>query len=130
MFDLISFFLAWSVKHPFQAVYVWCQLLTVGFLVYAALQPRWRELPKWVWVWLSPLAIFYPVDIIVRATIAALIFLEPISRETLTVTALCNSHVNDADGASWRNYKRTIGRGMCRIMNILNPFHCSALKGV
>lgn len=128
MFDLISFFLAWSVKHPFQAAYVWCMLLTAGFLIYAALLPHWRDLPKWLLVWLAPFILFYPVDIVVRATVAALIFVEPISRETLTVTALCNSHVNDADGSSWRNYKRTIGGGMCRIMNIFQPGHCSACK--
>jgi hypothetical protein len=128
MFDLIAYFIEWTVKHPFQAAYVWCLLLTAGYLIYAALLPVWKKLPKWLWLWLAPFAIFYPVDIIVRAIIGGLIFWERISRDTLTVTALCNSHVNDPDGASWRNYKRTIGGGMCRIMNIIINGHCSACK--
>ena len=105
-----------------------CYGLIIGFLCYAAVRPVWHRLPKAWLVILAPLALFYLVDVLVRCTVGWLIFLEMPTPETLTVTALCNSHVNDADGASFRNYKRTIARWMCRTLNIIQPCHCAALK--
>ena len=105
-----------------------CYGLIIGFLCYAAILPVWRKLPKAWLVILSPRALFYLVDVMVRCTVGVLLFLELPTRNTITVTALCNSHVNDADGASFMDYKRTIGRTMCRTLNIIQPCHCADLK--
>ena len=98
-------------------------LLTIGFLCYAAVLPVWRELPILTKVWLTPLVMFYLVDIAARLTAGTLLFWGLPTTDTLTVTALCNAHCNDPSA-----YKRWLARNICGVLNMIQPHHCEAYK--
>jgi len=101
-------------------------LLVIGFLCYAALKPIWKQLPLAAQIILSPLAAFYPVDILCRFTIGWLYFWQAPSLKDYTITYLCNSHVLDAEDT----YKRRTARWICRILNIIQHGHCPCMDQV
>lgn len=93
--------------------------LLIGFLCYVALKPVWRVLDlKWR-IMFAPLALFWFVDVLVRCTICAIVFQSVPTRATLTVTELCNSLALDV------TYKGRWARGICRMLNVIQPSHCS-----
>ena len=120
--------------HPILSAWVLCFALTIGFLCYAALsspaddgRSKWMHLPI-VWrIWLAPLIIFYPVDVILRL-IWTLVCWEIPKTSNCTITAWCDSHCLDIDGASWRDWKRGIGRGICKVLCMFQPGHCPHYK--
>jgi len=96
--------------------------LVIGFLCYSALKPVWRQLDtKWK-VILCPLALFWFADVAVRCTIFWALFQIPPSVKTITVTELCNSLVNDT------TFRGRWARSVCRVLNVIQPNHCAALK--
>lgn len=96
--------------------------LIIGFLCYSALRPVWRTLDiKWR-ILLAPLALFWFADVAVRCTVAWAVFRVAPTRQTLTVTELCNSLVHDTGSRGrW-------ARSICRMLNIIQPDHCAALN--
>ena len=105
-----------------------CYLLLIGFLCYTALKPVYKQLPKLFLITLTPLLVFWLIDIFVRCTLGTLIFLELPTKDTLTVTDLCNSHCGDINGYSFKDYKRAIGRKMCGVLCTIQNDHCPAFK--
>jgi hypothetical protein len=95
--------------------------LVIGFLCYSALKPVWRQLDlKWKFI-LSPLALFWFVDVAVRCTIFWALFQIPPTIKTVTVTELCNSLVDDT------TFRGRWARSVCRVLNVIQPNHCTAL---
>ena len=116
--------------HPFVAIFVLGQLLTIGFLCYAALSApaadghsKWMHLSLGWRIWLAPLLLFYPIDAILRLA-WTLVCWEVPNTSNCTITAWCDSHCPDADGASVVNWKRGMGRGMCKVLCLFQPGHC------
>lgn len=101
--------------------------LIVGFICYAALKPIWQKLPIAAKIILSPLALLYLSDPFCRFTLGWAIFLEMPTTKDYTITYLCDSHVLDADGVSYKNYKRNISRAICKTLNIIQSGHCPCL---
>jgi hypothetical protein len=98
-------------------------LLTIGFLCYSALKPVWRELPIWAKIWCFPFVAFYPVDITMRVIFCSFIFRDFAIAETPTVTELCDKwSVRPGD------YRYKLARGLCRVLNIIQPKHCEHYK--
>lgn len=97
--------------------------LMIGFLCYSALKPRWRTLDlKWKII-LCPLAGYYPVDVFLRCTLFWALFQVKPSLSTITVTALCNSLVDD------KTYRGRWARSLCRVLNVFDPGHCANYTG-
>jgi hypothetical protein len=104
--------------------------LIAGFLIYAALKPVWKQLPIAWMVILSPFALFYLADVSCRCTIGTLLFWELPYWRNPTITYMCDSHVLDADGASYKDYKRHISRMMCKTLNLIQPGHCKCMDQI
>jgi hypothetical protein len=99
-----------------------CYALIIGFLCYSALKPVWRELAlKWRIIF-SPLALFWFADVAVRCTVGVLVFQSIPTWGTITVTELCNSLMSDT------TFRGRWARSICRVLNIIQPSHCAALK--
>lgn len=96
-------------------------LLTIGFLCYVALWPVWRQLPLLAQIFLVPLAAFYLVDVFMRVVFGTIIFRDWPTLRTITVTELCNKYCTRPG-----DYRYRIARGLCRILNIIQPSHCEA----
>ena len=98
--------------------------LIIGFLCYSALKPVWRTLDlKWKLI-LCPLALFWFVDVACRVIIFWPLFQVRPSARSLTVTNLCNSLVGDM------TYRGRWARSICRVLNVIQPAHCSDYMGV
>lgn len=93
--------------------------LIIGFLCYSALKPVWRELAiKWR-IMFAPLALFWFADVLVRCTICVLVFQSIPTWNMITVTELCNSLAADT------TFRGRWARSICRMLNIIQPSHCS-----
>lgn len=116
--------------NTFLFLYINSYILLIGFLCYAALFPIWSKLTLPWKVVFSPVIIFLVADFIIRCTIGWVIFLEMPTTKSLTITALCNSHVLDVEGASYKDYKRNIARTICKTLNMIQPRHCPCLTSI
>jgi len=135
MIDLLHYIFYWTLSHPAQGLVFWCFQLIVGFLVYAALSSpagdghaKWTKLSLGWKIVLAPLAAYYPVDVVLRLFWTLVCWEVPDFFHNCTITAWCDSHCLDSDGASIFNWKRGMGIGMCRVLCLFQPGHCPHYK--